>query len=301
MLVKAVRYYEEMTSANAGDWNHALWSTLALELTARAALASVSPALLADTSEKNWSSLYHSLGFEPTETKFVPRSIPIREVLRRLNTIYPDFTSNLEAFCALHIGRRNAELHSGENPFEGVDSASWQPKFYKSCKILLETMGQELSSFVGADEAKAADALIAAAEDEAAKSILGELDAYEKVWLGKTDEERQSLSDTAKVWAAREWGHRVDCPSCGSQALVAGDAVAPPQSKLELDIIVEQQEFLPNRFSCIACGLKASGLNKLHALGLANRFKKTTRYDAADYYAPIDEMEFYEEDNNEPY
>ncbi len=51
----------------------------------------------------------------------------------------------------------------------------------------------------------------------------------------------------------------------------------------------------------IACRLKIHGLSRLTAVGnnLANRFKNTSTYDAAEYYAKEDDYAYYEDDNNE--
>ena len=51
--------------------------------------ANVGPAMLADNKE-GWSSLYHALGFNPTEPKSA-KSIPISDVFRRLVAILPEF------------------------------------------------------------------------------------------------------------------------------------------------------------------------------------------------------------------
>jgi hypothetical protein len=72
LYAKAQRYIERMQAAASDGWEHALWSSFALELLTRAALSNVSPALLADTSERSWQHLFHSLGFTPTEPKFSP-------------------------------------------------------------------------------------------------------------------------------------------------------------------------------------------------------------------------------------
>jgi hypothetical protein len=98
LYAKAQRYIERMQDEPSDGSEHALWSSLALELLARAALSNVSPALLADTSERNWQHLFHSLGFTPTGPKFSPRSIVIGEVLKRLKDILPEFDNELEAF-----------------------------------------------------------------------------------------------------------------------------------------------------------------------------------------------------------
>ena len=152
LFAKAQRYVERMQREDSDDWEHALWSSFALEALARAALSNISPALLADAGEKNWQHLFHSLGFTPTEPKFSPRSIAISEVLKRLGTILPEYDNELETFCAAHIVKRNAELHSGATPFDGVDGSGWHAKYYRSCIVLLNSMGCELEEFIGEDE-----------------------------------------------------------------------------------------------------------------------------------------------------
>lgn len=299
LYFKAERYIQRMTDFDSDDWEYALWSSLAIELLARAALSNVSPALLAETDGKNWSSLHHALGFAPTEEKFSPKSIAVSDVFRRLSAILPDFTKEQESFGIQHTGKRNAELHSGEPAFDGVKGSSWQPRFFNTCQVLLSSMGMTLEDFIGTDEAKAAQKMIAAAADESAKAVKGDVDAHKKVWLAKPANERKTLGDQALVWANRANGHRVTCPACGSQALVIGEPVSTPTQKLIEGEIIETQEYLPSHFQCVACGLKISGLSRLAAVEIGDRYKKTVRYDAAEYYAPQDEYEGYEEDNNE--
>jgi len=94
-------------------------------------------------------------------------------------------------------------------------------------------------------------------------------------------------------------GHDVDCPACTSPALVSGEPVSTPQQRLSDGEIAETQEFLPNRFQCVACGLKISGLSHLAVVSLSVRYKKTQVYDVAEYYAPEDDYSGYEDDNNE--
>jgi hypothetical protein len=299
LYAKSVLYVQQMTSNDSDSWEYALWSSLTLELLARSALANVSPALLAETDGKNWSSLHHALGFEPKDKKFLPRSIPISDVFRRLNSIFPEFTSEIENFGIRHIAQRNSELHSGVPAFQGVNGSTWQPDFFKICKVLLDFLGKDLSEFFGADEATAAEKLIEAAEDMNAKSVLSDVDAHRRVWQVKSEDEKGTLRDQASVWATKEAGHRVVCPSCGSQALIFGDPVSAAQSKLIDGDIVETQEYLPGRFQCIACNLKISGLSRLSVVGCGDRYKKTQRYDAAEYYSSRDDLEGYDEDNNE--
>ncbi len=296
---KSVRYIQHLPDLNNDAWEYALWSSLALELLGRAALSNVNPSLLADTDGKQWSSLYHSLGFSPTEKGFSPKSITVSEVFKRLQAIFNEFTKEDEAFCLQHTAKRNAELHSGELAFDGVKASIWQPNFFKACQVLLETMGESLENFIGIDEAKAARQMIVAAADKSAEAVKGDVDAHMKVWLAKNETERKTLADQAIIWATRHYGHRVSCPACSSQALLFGSPISAPTIKLVDGNIIEMQDRLPTNFECIACGLKVSGLSRLTAISLGDRYKNTLTYDAADYYAPQDEFDGYEEDNNE--
>ena len=298
LYTKALRYIQNMDDYDSDEWEYALWSSLALEFLARAALANVSPALLAE-ADKNGSTLYFALGFTPFEERFSPKSISISEVFKRLSAILPEFTKEHESFGVVHTGKRNAELHTGELAFEGVKGSTWQPRFYQTCQMLLTSMSIPLDEFLGEEEAEVARKLIEAAADESAKAVRGDVEAHKKVWNAKSEDERTTLKTQAAVWATRQNGHRVDCPSCTSTALALGEPVSTPTQKLDDDEIVETQEYLPTHFECVACGLKVAGLSRLAVIGLSDRYKKTQTYDAAEYYAPADDWSDYEDDNNE--
>ncbi len=296
---KALRYVEKMHASASDSWEHALWSGLCLELLSRAALANISPVLLADAQK--WANLTHALGFPPFEAKFAPTSIPTASVLDRLKKLLPDFDTELENFCLAHTGRRNEELHSGSLPYDGINGSEWHGQFYRAAQVLLASMGYELKDFVGADQAKVAEKEIEAAIDAAAKSVLGDVAAHAKVWDAKNTKEQEGLTARAGLWASREAGHRVDCPACENPALVVGEPIAEPHRTLEGDEITERQEHLPFMFQCVACGLKIQGLSRLSVVGLGDRYIKTQVYDASEYYAPTDPYEGYEDDNNEPF
>ncbi|MCD6707910.1 MAG: hypothetical protein LT080_15860 [Thiobacillus sp.] len=295
-MAKAQRYAQEMQSNSRDDWRFGLTSTFVLEFVARAALANISPALLAEP--KSWGNLYFSLGHTPNVPRFIPKSIDITEVFVRLRDTIPTFTTELEGFSAQHINRRNEELHAGSTPFDGL-STSWLARFYETSTVLLSSMGEDLSLLVGDIESKVAAKLISASKDESAKAVAKAISAHKTVWESKDTEEKKKLARQASVWATRQAGHRVVCPACANQALVIGSPISEPLRKLDGDLIVEAQEYLPSKFECIACQLKITGLSQLSACGLGSTYKSTSTYDAADYYAPEDEHSGFDDDNNE--
>lgn len=82
LLAKAQRHAEEMQSYSPDDWQFGLSSTFVLEFLARAALANISPALLAKPND--WNNIYYALGGTPKASKFIPRSIDVTSVIEHL-------------------------------------------------------------------------------------------------------------------------------------------------------------------------------------------------------------------------
>ena len=71
LFAKAKLYVSKMEEHPADQWEFGFWSALALESLARAALAHISPILLAD-AKNNWRNITHAMGEQPTTKKFSP-------------------------------------------------------------------------------------------------------------------------------------------------------------------------------------------------------------------------------------
>lgn len=281
LFAKSQLYIGQMESSSADMWQYGLWSSLCLELLTRAALSNISPILLADT--KNWRNIMHALGKEPTSKKFYPISIPTNEVLARLKELLPEFTNEIAGFCSQHMNRRNSELHSGEMVFHSLGTSEWLPKYFLACKVLLESMGKDLSDFLGDHEL--ALSMIESLEDAVAKAVQQDIKAHAKVWSNKEEAEKEKLILQATAWATRHSGHRVECPACGSPALLTGSSSGPVTTTItEDDEVVQRQTMLPSTFECVACGLKISGYSKLSACNLGDVFTEKTFYSAAEYF-----------------
>ena len=261
------------------------WASLALELLARAALARVSPTLLAETGDSDGRHLLHALGLEPKVKAYVPKSITTADVLTRCEQVVPSFTKEVELFCRGFTNKRNEELHSGGTPFAALSNHTWLPRFYEATRLLLDFQGKQLADFVGQEEAKAAQVMLQAVADEAAKSVQKQINAHAEVWKGKKPEERERLEKAGENHA-RPWkGHVVKCPACGSHALLTGEEIKQQPPSLEGEELVVRSVVLPTALECVACGLGIHSHSQLYAAGLGGQFTNTTTFDPLDYYA----------------
>ena len=287
---KARYYIELMESSTPGEWHFGFWSSLALELLVRAALARISPVLLADNSK--WQNLHYALGGDSPSTRFTPTSISTKEVHLRLAELLPAFNKEISGFCAKHADRRNAELHSGELAFSAYGTSQWLARFYQACKMLLESIDKNLEDLFSDPESVVS--MIETLQDEAAIAVKNDIAAHAKVWLGRAEEEQQEAIAKANVWAIRQVGHRVVCPACNSQALINGSPSGAVKRRVTEDGVEERQGVIPAAFQCIACGLKISGHSKLAACGLGDAYTMATTSSAADFFGLYTEEEIQE-------
>lgn len=301
-LNKAQRYANLMVKQDKNEWQFGFWSSLTLEMLIKATFANISPVLVADG--KDWENTYYSISGSSTESKSNPKTIDISFLVKKLPIIFPNFTKELLNSTITHIERRNAEMHSGELPFDDLRTDIWLPKYYAVSKVLLEILGEELTFLFGPEEASLAEELITADNDQAAQAVKQLIQATKTIWNLLSDSEKEQKTDQAKIFSTREIGHRVKCPACDATALVKGESKGSPTVELKNDLIEVKQTMLPSTFECKACSLKISGYSKLNACNLGAAYTSTATYDPYEYYQaepePEEHWHGFEEDNNEP-
>ena len=249
--------------------------------------------------------LYYALGNTPTEKKFIPRSVPTSELISRLESILPSINRDIVNFCAIHLERRNNELHSGIMAFSNMGTSKWLADFYLTCRELLIILDETMEKFLGLEESISAKSLIEALEDNSAKEVLRSIDAHKLTWNEKDEYSKKNLIEKTNIQSSKESGHIVDCPSCGCKSILHGTPYKSPTQSLEEDSIVEKQIMLPSSFECKACNLKIIGFRKLNACGLGDTFISTSYYDPSDYFGydsyDNDIYSGFDDDNNEPF
>ncbi|MYS85232.1 hypothetical protein [Embleya scabrispora] len=103
---------------------HALWAALALELLAKAALARVSPLLIAEPNEEG-SNLLIASGLVKGDAKFT--SVRAKTLMARCHRAFKPFDQS-EAMKI--INGRNEYLHSSGTGFMAIPAHLWWPRYW---------------------------------------------------------------------------------------------------------------------------------------------------------------------------
>jgi len=287
LWAKARLYFERAFEESRDDPRFGLWCSLGLELLARAALASVSPTLLAEP-DKEHKFLLHALN--RGSEKVQRRSIPATQVFNLCRTLFVQFSENdLIAANAL-VNRRNDELHTGNIAFEEYRPKHWLAGFYRVCRSLTDAMGESLESLFPEDEARVARQILDETQTEVKQRVQNLIAAHRKVFEGKSREDQQAAAEIAEKEGAQlayKRHHQVTCPACGCVATVQGEPFGRERINHEEDCIKVRQAVSPRTFSCVACELKLQGYAELEAAQLGGQYTRTTIFSPEDYYGLI--------------
>lgn len=293
LWAKARLFFQHAFDTERDDPTFGLWCSFGLELLARAAVASVSPALLAqpDNDQRNLLHVVHA----GSELAF-PKSTPAAQVIGLCGRLFVEFSEEDEKTAKALFNQRNAELHSGAAAFEDYRPSQWLTGFYHACSSLAVILGESLDTLFGKDEAEFAEAVLAEDRANVKKEVLSSISAHKKVFeeLGAGEQAtRKVKAEERGRELATQRHHRVTCPACGCIATVQGRPFGKEHVTHEEsgDIIV-RQAVSPTDFSCFACGLAFTTYAQLEVAGLADHYTRTTTYSPEDYYGLVDPDQF---------
>ncbi len=252
-----------------------------MEILAKAALASVHPSLIVG-SQKNPNSILIAAGFE---VNLRVATIGADGAYVRLkHTAAPRFNNEVYEFCKSMAEMRNAHLHSGELPFQGRLTDTWESRFWHACEIVLESMDTSLEEWLGGNNAQQPKALIAAAYEAklaAAKQRIFESAAAFKQDHSKVKDRERLIEESKKVrprlyadWFRRPldfyWLEK--CPACTAYAIAGGDQIfeslADDQDDAEEGMELVEHGFSTEELHCPTCRLTLRGEEDLAAANI---------------------------------
>lgn len=195
LWAKARLYAARASAENPEKSLYPFWSILALELLARATLAQVHPALLADAQEGSGRNIMYAFGFVQPGA---PKSVPANTVFKRCAQVVEGFTEEDVKKATALIGMRNEELHSGGTPFEGLETRAWLVDYYRLCDLLLEHLDKDLAGLFDDEEAAAARRMIDAANEEILGDVRRAIAEKAKGWKSRDEKDRDTSASIAK-------------------------------------------------------------------------------------------------------
>jgi hypothetical protein len=275
-----------------------LWCSIGLELLARAALASVSPALLAypDQSQRYVLHAVH----KDSEIQS-PKSISASLVFDLCVKIFPVFSEEDRKTALALLNRRNEELHSGAAAFDQFNPSRWLVGFYHACQSLCTALGETLQALFGDDEAAFAEKLLTEDRNNLKTTVLSAIADCRRSFGAMTPAEQGAARAKAEELGrdlSVKRHHRVVCSACGCTATVQGNPFGKEHVSHDDDgFIVVRQAVSPTEFSCSACGLKLTTYAALETAGLGDHYTRTTTESPEDYFGLIsaDEIDSYVE------
>ena len=288
LFSKAKLFIERAMSEDKDSSFYGIFSALALELLARAALANIHPALLADPDTNQKNLLY---ALEYSDAVISPKSIMARQVFSLCGILIPNFNSDLQKLALSMMDRRNEELHSGGAAFQEYNQDQWIGSFYKACQVLTESIGESLVSFLGKECATEAEILISDSDTKIKKGVLDKVSARKRTFEDDFEKDRgrvDKLVDRFRLeieQKVHQGYHKVSCPCCGNDALIYGKESAVSRNEVYEDSVIVKNNVIPNVFHCKVCGLKLSSYAELQAVGLPLHYTNTYYYDPVEFFS----------------
>ena len=267
------------------------WMSLSLELLARAALAKIHPALLADPREPD--NIHYAFGINP---KNVPRSIQAKAVFARCSVFVKDYTDSMSAHCLILADRRNSELHSGMAAFEGVDNSSWLPATYEVIEVLLKHLQHDFEDLLTENHSGFARNLLADRRSNIKKDVQSRISKSKSFyanapedWKAEKKEKFDLIVDN--LLRSNNLRRRCACPACSMNAVIAGESIGRSLARIDaINLsITREVRVLPNFLSCPFCKLSLKGYQELKEANLGAIYTVQETEDPVEFFGIVPE------------
>lgn len=250
----------------------ALWASLALEILAKWALASVNPCLVADPSDDG-KSLLTAAGLSKNVAEF--RTLPAKGAYSRCGRAFPGFNVREAERIS---GNRNDDVHSGSLPFAQLDEDRWWEGFWPLIAVLLEAHGHSIYDLVDAKQAPIAENYIRRHAETVAQLTMSRIARAAANWASRGNKKR-----LGGFIVGSEFEGSTTCPACGNEGTLHGDSVEsediqypddPEDYRPPMAILVVSVD----TYMCTHCGLDLYGIDYVSAAGLPEKFETEIEY-----------------------
>ncbi|WP_418061429.1 hypothetical protein [Pimelobacter simplex] len=257
----------------------ALWAALALELLGKAALARVSPLLIAEPNEDG-GNLLVAAGLVDGSARFT--SVRASTVFARCQRAFLPFNQD-EAMKTTHA--RNEYLHGATPGFTPLPEQAFWPAYWRQATILNNATDHDLADLVGEDR----ETLV---QDYLAQNKKNTEHQVQMLIAQAKMRKAQHESGTLPTRVSRQWAPGIDrtagydrwehlaCPACDNQrGVIEGDQVSHAEADPLWDPdgslvgIMVRVTVYSEHYSCSACGLVLNLPDLLVEAGLPAEFE----------------------------
>jgi hypothetical protein len=270
------------------------WSSIAIELLAKAALAGTNPALVIDCEDRaSLRAVCRDSASHPA------RTISGRPLYQRLRHLFREFDARRALFCErLSVWRYSLLSGADATVLPGV-APHWERDFWYAADVLLTLQRRSFRCWLGDNHARAAERVLHRMQTTVKRDVerrTAECRAsFERKYTDlQKRREAMEISRDVRWWQARRFffvdldGMEIwPCPSCWAQGVLAGtlwsgeavtsDAVAE-NSAAEVEKL-----YLVEEFFCPVCRLHFLGADEIKAAGIAIEF-----FERGSFIGPLD-------------
>ncbi len=286
LRAKAAVYFERAFEHDHDDEQFAFWCHLALEQLSRAAIAQVSPALLAAPQKQ--SAVLYGLGLREEDALQLDSASSL-QIYQLCSQFVEGFGTAEQKTCEEARRRRNAELHSAAAAMSDLPRG-WLGRFFAVCRVLATHLGIDLDDLLEQSAAELVKRLIVedAAEVrqavheaiEAARARAANLSAAERGHReAEAEAELHPRFDPLgpSVFAATQGPphprvlREVACPACTTTIGLRGDIVTRNAVRLDSDgDLLQTLIAVPALLLCKVCDLQLETLAELTVAGFGD-------------------------------
>jgi hypothetical protein len=267
----------------------AFWASAALELLGKAALAKVSPLLIADPQEEG-RNLLIAAGLVEGDARF--KSVTAKTIFWRCERAFKPFRLDDALKMAAF---RNEYLHSASLDLLPHSPDVWWPVFWARAVVLITAMDRTLEDLVGADRVSISEAHLeknAANVKERLEALIARaiqrLDQYRSGAL--PERELSAWTSPQNFVVGMNYCEYASCPACTAEGLLEGDEEVSTEIRREgIDSDDEwsmpwnEVTVLSEYFSCPVCHLVLDRPELIGEAGLPEEFIIQEDYDPGDY------------------
>jgi len=283
LLAKSQKFIADgLAARNSQDESaYPLAAAIALELLAKAALASQHPSLIVDT-KRNENTLLVAAGF-PVETRVA--TISAETAYARMKHLNSRFTESVRESCVKLAGARNAHLHSGELPFAGGGHQRWEPDFWYAVEVILETVGKTFEDWLGTEGATLSKSVLdnaRAARKAATSTKLMHYKAHFLVLHPKSKEQKEAIAksdsldpdEIGRSNLRRRYDEYwlIECPACEARGIAGGDhaetLLSEDQDGMDFGFERVLEVYQADEFYCPTCGIHLSSDDEIFFAGM---------------------------------